>query len=44
MPGVRGIYGHVTPAMQQRITDALQDRWRATQPRPAGEHRHLYAA
>jgi hypothetical protein len=27
MPGVRGIYSRVTPAMQQRITEALQDRW-----------------
>jgi integrase len=44
MPGVRGIYSHVTPAMRQRITDALQDRWRASQPRPSGEHRHLHAA
>jgi integrase len=44
MPGVRGIYSHVTPAMQQRITQALQDRWLATQPRPAGQHRHLHAA
>jgi integrase len=44
MPGVRGIYSHVTPAMQQRITEALQDRWLATQPRPAREHRRLHAA
>ncbi|OLB81528.1 MAG: hypothetical protein AUI14_03025 [Actinobacteria bacterium 13_2_20CM_2_71_6] len=28
--GVRGIYSHTTPAMQQRITGALQQRWTAT--------------
>jgi integrase len=44
IPDVRGIYSHVTPAMQQRITEALQDRWLATQQRPRGEHRHLHAA
>jgi integrase len=44
MPGVRGIYSHVTPAMQQRITQALQDRWLATQQRPGREPRHLHAA
>ncbi len=27
LPGVRGIYSHVTPAMNQRIIDALQRRW-----------------
>ena len=28
--GVRGIYSHVTPAMQHRITEALQHRWITT--------------
>jgi integrase len=27
LPGVRGIYSHVTPAMNQRIIDRLQARW-----------------
>jgi integrase len=37
--GVRGIYSHVTPAMQQRLTDALQRRWASTQQgRPATHH------
>jgi integrase len=44
MSGVRGIYSHVTPAMQQRITEALEDRWRTSLPRSAAEHRHLHAA
>lgn len=32
LPGVRGIYSHVTPIMQQRVTEALQQRWLSTQP------------
>jgi integrase len=37
LPGIRGVYGHVTLAMQQRTTQALQARWNANRPR------HLHA-
>jgi len=33
LPGIRGVYSHVTPAMQQRITDTLQTRWTTNRPR-----------
>jgi integrase len=44
LPGIRGIYSHVTPAMTDRITTALQTRWHHSHPhrRPppltAGDH------
>jgi integrase len=30
VPGMRGIYGHVTPAMRATLTAMLQDRWEAS--------------
>jgi integrase len=45
IPGVRGIYSHVTPAMHQRTTQALQHRWEANHPQqPAPQVRRLRAA
>jgi integrase len=42
--GVRGIYSHVTPAMQHHLTQALQQRWETLRPtRPAASHNHVAA-
>jgi integrase len=35
LPGVRGIYSHVSPAVAQRLVDGLQRRWEQTAP-PTG--------
>jgi integrase len=37
LPGVRGIYSHVSAAVEQRLVDGLQARWEQTAPpvRPA---------
>ncbi len=34
LPGVRGIYSHVTPAMEQRLVDGLQTRWESLDQHP----------
>jgi hypothetical protein len=35
LPGVRGIYSHVSPTVEQRLIEGLQKRWEhTTQPRP----------
>jgi hypothetical protein len=44
MPGVRGIYSHVTPAMIHRIVTSLEHRWRATTARMPAAQQHLRAA
>ncbi|AEV87659.1 integrase [Actinoplanes sp. SE50] len=33
LPGVRGIYSHVSPAVEQRLVDGLQKRWEDTAKR-----------
>lgn len=30
MPGMRGVYGHVSPAMRANLKAALQERWEAS--------------
>jgi integrase len=32
LPGVRGIYSHVSAAVEQRLVDGLQKRWEQTTP------------
>jgi hypothetical protein len=36
VPGMRGIYGHVTPAMRATLTTMLQERWEASLRKRAG--------
>ncbi len=36
-PGMRGVYGHVSPAMREELKDALQARWED----PLREHARL---
>lgn len=33
LPGIRGVYSHVSAAVEQRLVDGLQRRWSATAPR-----------
>ncbi|WFE27612.1 site-specific integrase [Solwaraspora sp. WMMD791] len=37
LPGIRGIYSHVSPTVEQRLADRLQARWERT-PRPWGDN------
>jgi integrase len=34
LPGIRGVYSHVSPAVEQRLVDGLQQRWEKTNPSP----------
>lgn len=41
LPGIRGIYSHVSAAVEQRLVDGLQRRWSTTAPhtgRSAGDN------
>jgi integrase len=47
LPGIRGVYSHVTPVMTARITDSLQTRWTASHHPPTAAHtppRRLHSA
>jgi integrase len=43
LPGIRGVYSHVTPVMIARITTSHQARWHASHEHPHPQ-RHLHAA
>jgi hypothetical protein len=30
VPGMHGVYGHVSPAMRAELKDALQERWHSS--------------
>jgi integrase len=34
LPGIRGIYSHVSAAVEKRLVDGLQRRWSKTAPQP----------
>jgi integrase len=34
LPGIRGIYSHVSSAVEKRLVDGLQRRWSKTAPQP----------
>lgn len=38
LPGVRGIYSHVSATVEQRLVDGLQARWEQLAPRVAGDN------
>jgi hypothetical protein len=44
LPGIRGVYSHVTPFMIARITTSLQARWQASHAPTPLPQRHLHAA
>jgi hypothetical protein len=44
LPGVRGVYSHVTPVMIARITNSLQARWQASHAPTPLPQRQLHAA
>ena len=44
LPGIRGVYSHVTPVMIARITNSLQARWQASHTPTPLPQRHLHAA
>src|SRR5690606_27595275 len=38
LPGIQGIYSHITPAIEQHLVNAPQHRWETTNAIPGGEH------
>lgn len=40
VPGIRGVYAHVSPAMRAQLTDALQRRWETSLAERAGLDPH----
>jgi hypothetical protein len=43
MPGMHGVYGHVSPAMRATLKAALQERWEnSLRERANSPHAHMY--